>query len=410
MTDNEKMPTEVKKTVAVSTLGAACIGGSATLVFPFLPLYLLELGATKENVAMWSSLIVSAMFITGAIVMPIWGALADRIGKKKMILRAAGCLSISYFVSYIVATPLQFLFARIFQGFSFGYNPVSQALLSDIAGPHAGTAIGILIGGRSVGTMLGPFLGGIFGSWAGLRNSFLIAGFVDLFAFFLVLLFIKEPRRNLVQGPKAPGLVQSFRQLSKNTRFLELMALMVVNQAALLIINPLVSLHIVELSGGVGDITLLSGIICGGAGVAGALSGPFWGHFGEKHGFRLAIFLSLLGDGIFALAQFFAPTVLLFGLCQFCFGLFSVGGTTSITSAVSEVTGAENHGSAFGINASAMNIGNFLGPVLGGTIATACSVRTVFLFSGCVQLVTAAFLLWQGMSARRKNERKAESA
>ena len=186
---------ETRQTIMVSAMGAACVGGSATLVFPFLPLFLLELGATEDNVALWNSVIVSGMFVMGAIVMPIWGALADRFGMRKMILRAAACLSISYFLSYFAQSLWELLGARLFQGFSFGFIPISQALLSEVAVSHAGTAIGILLGGRSAGTMMGPFIGGVLGAMVGLRLPFLLAAVIDLFAFILVFLFVKEPPR-----------------------------------------------------------------------------------------------------------------------------------------------------------------------------------------------------------------------
>ena len=60
---------EIRQTIMASAVGAAFIGGSATLVFPFLPLYLMELGAAPETVALWNSAVVSGMFIVGALVM-----------------------------------------------------------------------------------------------------------------------------------------------------------------------------------------------------------------------------------------------------------------------------------------------------------------------------------------------------
>lgn len=58
---------EIRQTLFASTVGAACIGGSATLVFPFLPLYLLDLGADESTVALWNSVIISGMFIMGPL-------------------------------------------------------------------------------------------------------------------------------------------------------------------------------------------------------------------------------------------------------------------------------------------------------------------------------------------------------
>ena len=394
---------QVRQTIMASTVGAACIGGSATLVFPFLPLFLLELGATEQNVALWNSVIVSSMFIMGALVMPVWGALADRVGMRKMILRAAACLAISYFWSYFAQSPMELLGTRIFQGLSFGFMPISQALLSEIAGSHAGTAIGILLGGRSAGTMLGPFLGGLLGAMVGLRMPFLLAGIIDLLAFLLVLFFVKEPTGIRKKREKKMGIFASFRYLSKNRAFMKLIFLMVINQCAMLIINPLIAVHVMELTGGRGDAVLLSGLICGAAGIAGVLAGPFWGRFGEKRGFYTAMALSFLGAGIFSGLQYLAPTAFLFGLGQFGFGFFTTGGMTSIAGAIPEVIREDERGSAFGINAAAMNIGNCMGPLLGGGLATFFGhMAPVFVLAAIIQIGAAVWIRGKGVGISRR--------
>lgn len=390
--DGELTEKEIHQTTWTLSIGAACIGGGATLVFPFLPLFLLELGADRENVALWNSVIVSGMFIMGALIMPVWGALADRVGMKKMILRSALCLSISYFLSYFAESPLHLLGARLFQGLSFGFNPVSQALLAEISGIHAGSAIGTLVGGRAAGTMLGPFLGGFLGSIAGLRLPFLIAGIGDLGAFLLVLLLVREPdvKRN---RKKKEGILTSFRKLSGNGKFLILIGLIVINQCAMLIINPLISLHVIELTGSSEHAAFISGLICGASGIAGVLGGPFWEKRGERWGFKKVMTLSFAGAGLFSFLQFLAPSVLLFGMTQFGFGFFTIGGVTSITGAVSKVVDPEEAGSAYGINAAAMNIGNCLGPLLGGTIASQTgSLGLVFISSAILQLAAAIYI------------------
>src|SRR5690554_4335763 len=60
-----------------------------SLIFPFLPLYVEELGvATFGSVEFWAGMVFSAQALTMAIVSPIWGALADRVGRKMMVERA----------------------------------------------------------------------------------------------------------------------------------------------------------------------------------------------------------------------------------------------------------------------------------------------------------------------------------
>src|SRR2546423_13818225 len=58
-------------------------------VLPFLPLYLKEVGVSPESaVVFWSGALVTSTGVSLAIFSPIWGALADRHGRKLMVLRA----------------------------------------------------------------------------------------------------------------------------------------------------------------------------------------------------------------------------------------------------------------------------------------------------------------------------------
>lgn len=384
------MDASIRRMAWICAIGGICISGGGTMVFPFLPLYLLDLGATKDNVAMWTALASSCTFLVGALVMPWWGALSDRVGRKRMILRSAGCLALAYFIGSIVMTPLQLLGMRMFQGFSFGYFPISQSLLAAVSGTHAAEAIGILMAGRSAGTVLGPFLGGALAHFTGMRMSFFLAALGDMLTFLMIFFLIHEPKEAAVH--RRVGIVESFKSLSHNHAFLLILGLMVINQAAILMIGPIIALHIAELTGSFERADLISGIVVGGAGVAGMISAPFWGKFCVRAGVYHAIFWSFLGAGIFALAQFFAPGVWTFGLCQFCFGLFIVGGTTALTGAVAEYIDPDMRGSAFGLLATAMNLGNFIGPLTGGLIAAAIHLDAVFYFAGLIQLAAAAWV------------------
>ena len=117
------------------------------------------------------------------------GALGDRVGKKKMMLRSAGCLSLSYFIGAIVLSPVQLLGMRILQGFSFGFVSIGQAMVTSAAGRDTGKALGLFMSGRSAGTVMGPFIG-VCWPLDGHPLVFLLRqDFGAMFAFFLVLFF-----------------------------------------------------------------------------------------------------------------------------------------------------------------------------------------------------------------------------
>ena len=53
-----------------------------TMIIPFLPIYLLELGVPKDDVALWSGLVFGITFLIAGIMAPIWGKIADNKGEK----------------------------------------------------------------------------------------------------------------------------------------------------------------------------------------------------------------------------------------------------------------------------------------------------------------------------------------
>ena len=78
---------------AAMTVLAICY----TMIIPFLPIYLLELGVPKADVALWSGLVFGITFLIAGIMAPIWGKIADNKGKKRMpCALALALLSVMY--------------------------------------------------------------------------------------------------------------------------------------------------------------------------------------------------------------------------------------------------------------------------------------------------------------------------
>ena len=81
-------------------------GSSYTMIIPFLPIFLLELGVDHDEVKIWSGVIFSVTFLVAALLAPYWGRRADRSGKKKMIMWAGFSLALVYFAGALVHSPL----------------------------------------------------------------------------------------------------------------------------------------------------------------------------------------------------------------------------------------------------------------------------------------------------------------
>lgn len=79
-----------KSNLFVCASGAITTIIAMTLLLPFLPVYIKELGIMDEHAIIhWSGIIYSATFFTAALTAPLWGKLSDRYGRKLMLIRAS---------------------------------------------------------------------------------------------------------------------------------------------------------------------------------------------------------------------------------------------------------------------------------------------------------------------------------
>lgn len=98
--------------------GCFLAGVGFSLVMPFMALYIDTLGDfTSKEVSMWSGITFSSTFFVTAIVAPFWGKLADRKGRKLMLLRTALGMAIVIALMGTVQNVYQLIGLRLLQGF-----------------------------------------------------------------------------------------------------------------------------------------------------------------------------------------------------------------------------------------------------------------------------------------------------
>ncbi|MGC0088674.1 MFS transporter [Enterobacter asburiae] len=117
--------------------GCFFTGLAISQILPFLPLYVSQLGVTShEALSMWSGLTFSVTFLVSAIVSPMWGSLADRKGRKLMLLRASLGMAIAILLQAFATNVWQLFFLRAVMGLTSGYIPNAMALVAPQAAPH----------------------------------------------------------------------------------------------------------------------------------------------------------------------------------------------------------------------------------------------------------------------------------
>jgi len=374
-----------KRNLFVLGFSVACTSASYTMLIPFLPMYLLEIGVGESDVAMWSGVVFSVTFLVAAIMAPIWGKMADKKGKRPMLIRAGFCLGLVYLLGAFVTSPQQLFVVRVLQGFANGFLPASLAIVStSVPQNKLGYSLGVIQTGQIIGTVLGPLLGGAIAHVVGMRSSFILAGILLFLITLFVAFLVKEPEHvERVDTKQADeGILDDLKYAYHNRRLVEMLALSFIISFANMVIQPVISLYIAQLQGSMDGVMLTSGIVFSLGGIAGALSTTFWGSFGQRRGYFFVMVLAFCGAGIFNFLQYFPATVIGFGIFQFLFGLFFVGANPAVSATLVKSTNADFRGRVFGLATAANQSGAMVGPLVGSFISTVIGIQYVFLFTG----------------------------
>lgn len=183
-----------KRNLVVCVFGSFTTLVSLTLLLPFLPLYVQQLGVTsKTSVVEWSGLAFGATFLGTGLTAPLWGYVGDRYGRKKMLVRAA--IGMTFVIPLIgtIHNVYELVALRFLAGLIGGYASSStQLVASQAPRERAGWALGILSTGSLAGNLLGPLIGGILPSYMGIRNTFFAAGAMIAVAMFATIVLVRE--------------------------------------------------------------------------------------------------------------------------------------------------------------------------------------------------------------------------
>src|ERR1700754_3819529 len=183
-----------KRNLAVCVFGSFTTLVSLSMLLPFLPLYVAQLGAkSPAEVVQWSSVAFGATFFGTAITAPIWGRLADRFGRKPMLVRAAIGMAVVMSLIGLAHSVAELVTLRLIAGLVGGYASASIVMIGTQAPrERAGWALGVLSTGALSGNLIGPLVGGFLPGWVGIRGTFFVGGAMIAVAAVATILLVRE--------------------------------------------------------------------------------------------------------------------------------------------------------------------------------------------------------------------------
>ncbi|HGM5488968.1 TPA: multidrug efflux MFS transporter MdtG [Serratia fonticola] len=388
-------PINWQRNLFITWLGCFLTGAAFSLIMPFLPLYVEALGVTgHQSLNMWSGLVFSITFLFSAIASPFWGSLADRRGRKLMLLRSALGMGIVMVLMGMAQNIWQFLALRAVLGLLGGFIPNANALIATQVPRHrSGWALGTLSTGGVSGALIGPLIGGLLADQYGLRPVFFITATV-LFICFLLTLFCVREQFTPVQKKDMLHARQVFASLKSPKLILSLFVTTMIIQIATGSIAPILTLYVRELAGNISNLAFVSGLIASVPGVAALMSAPRLGKLGDKIGPERILVFMLVISVLLLIPMAFVQAPWQLGVLRFLLGaadgaLLPAVQTLLIYNCTNQVAGR-----IFSYNQSFRDIGNVSGPLLGAAVSASYGFRAVFCMTALVVLFNAFYSWW----------------
>ncbi|MGJ9381859.1 MFS transporter [Salipaludibacillus sp. CF4.18] len=355
--------------------------GAMTMIIPFLPLYLQELGVTDpQSISRWAGVIFGANFLTAFLFAPLWGKLADKYGRKSMLLRSGFGMAIVITLTGFAVGPWSLLLLRLLNGIISGFIPAAIALMSmSTPKKEMGHSLGMLQAGGVAGTICGPLLGGIMADLMGFRMIFYVTGVTILIAAFVVLLFVDEQFVRKEETVKTKTM-QDFKKIISTSPVLSLFFVFFIVQCALIGINPLLSLFVQELSPSQ-NVAFYAGLAMSVMGFANMSVSPFLGKLSDRKGHHFVLLFALLFAAIISFPQAFVQSYWQLLIFRFLLGICIGGLLPAINSLLRHFSPEGMESRTYGFSNSFMYLGTMVGPVAGGWIASIAGIRSLFIIS-----------------------------
>ncbi|MFK3712919.1 multidrug efflux MFS transporter [Leclercia adecarboxylata] len=385
--------------------GCFFTGLAISQILPFLPLYVSQLGVSShEALSMWSGLTFSVTFLVSAIVSPMWGSLADRKGRKLMLLRASLGMAIAILLQAFATNVWQLFLLRALMGLTSGYIPNAMALVaSQVPRERSGWAISTLSTAQISGVIGGPLMGGFLADHVGLRAVFLITAVLLVISFLVTLFLIKEGGRPTTSKAERLSGKAVFASLPYPWLMISLFITTMVIQLCNGSVGPILALFIQSMAPESTNIAFLSGMIAAVPGISALMSAPRLGKLGDRIGTGRILMATLIVAVVLFFAMSFVTTPFQLGVLRFLLGFADGAMLPAVQTLLIKYSSDRVTGRIFGYNQSFMYLGNVAGPLMGAAVSAMAGFRWVFAATAVVVLLNIIQLAW-AMRRRRQQE------
>ncbi|KIL42594.1 MFS transporter [Jeotgalibacillus soli] len=382
------------------------VAASATMVLPFLSLYISTMGDFSEQyVQKWSGLVFGITFLTAFLFSPVWGRFGDRFGYKPILLITGYGIAASIFLMGFIQSVEGLFILRMITGIVTGFIPTSLALISSQTPKHiAGKTLGTLQMGTVTGGLLGPLIGGMMADAFGFSYTFIITAAAITIAATVVMIWITEKKITAdKKNRQTYSRKEVIRHITGHRLLLTVMILSFLVQVANFSIQPLLALYVGELTSAA-NLAFLAGLAFSATGFGNLLATRSWGRLGDAIGYEKVLTLLLILSALFIIPQAFVTELWQLVVLRFLFGIAMGGIIPSVTAFIRNAAPVAMQGEVLGYNQSFRFLGNVVGPTVGGILSGFIGISSVFFVTGSLFLCAFGLLWWSRRQMVQFNE------
>ena len=400
VTDSTLNARRVRSTVLLLAASVALMMTGFGIIMPVFARRLSEFGSGVEALGLMTMSFALAQFVAA----PIMGTLADRIGRRPLILLGLAAFAAAN-IGFLLAGSIEvFIAVRVAEGaLTAGLFPAAMGVVADTVPENQRARwVGIVMGSYGAGFIFGPVIGGFLYDGWGFAAPFVVSAVMGISALFAAAILVPETRtpqvrrrdslqqrRNaaMTAGKKASLWASLPRPIYL---FGVLLILDFIAVFSFAFVEPQMVFYFYE---DLGWTTIQFGVVVGVYGLAMVLGQVGLGQTSDRFGRTPIIFLGMLLTATFyiglATVTWYPMTILV---------AFVAGSGMALTSpALSafylDITSEQHRSRILGIKESAAALGGVAGPLAVAIVSRYSTPKGIFIIASLLMAVAAVLAL-----------------
>jgi DHA1 family multidrug resistance protein-like MFS transporter len=359
----------------------------------FTPAFLQTIGFTKSDIDTWTGPISGIAFAIGIWFVPFWGVLADRFGRKPLILRSHYIEVVAMALAAFSHNIWLYLIARSLTGFALGNTGLMYASLTETAPENrTALALGLVNGSAPLGSLAGGLMGGWIVSQFGVHTLFGVDAIIALITAITLTTLYRETFTPKPTPPIGTMLGDALRAVIQSPVASTIFAVSFVTSSAFFFSYPYLPVRISEIVGERAAPTAI-GLTQGLAGITTFFGSAIFGSLADKLGHRRLLIVLMFALVLLWLPLFIAQDITMLTLGWVLLNAVSPSVSSLMFAIISLNVPAEKRGSILSMIYMPLNLAFIVGPFTASFVARSGAVQNVFLVSSALMLAASILFL-----------------